>query len=542
MARWRSVDGGRPLRARRRDGSGRCSSCCSPAPNEVVSTDRLIDELWDGRAAARLRRTRSSTTCRSFGRRSAAGRAIETRPPGYLIRVGPDELDLLRFERLVARRSARIRRRRRRAACGEALGALARPAARRSRATSRSRRRRSARLEELRLAALERRIDADLALGRHAELVGELEALVAAAPAARAAARQLMLALYARRPAGRGARGLPDDARTARRRARDRAEPGAAGARAGDPAPGPGARARRQPRYDSGRSSWSPVARTGLDALLALAEPLPRKPTRELILARLLVDDADESAATDRAGRAAAGARRPRRRLPRGRVHAERPAAEAARARAEHDARPRPRRAAPELARRGPLDQDRLDLLERRARATSACSRAGEPARDGPVVTPFGGVEHDWAAIELAAWLALSLGTTLRLLGTEAVGRAPRREPAARARLAARPAAGRGSSPSRCSFRRARRRAVAARTTRACSWSGSPIAGVPRGSARPAPDSLRRPRCPCCLSAAACARAALRRARRQPASPGRWRRASRRCAASRRRARSGSRA
>lgn len=36
-------------------------------------------------------------------------------------------------------------------------------------------------------------------------------------------------------------------------------------------------------------------------------------------------------------------------------------------------------------------------------------------------MTPFGGVEHDWAAIELAAWLALSLGTTLRLLGTEAV-------------------------------------------------------------------------------------------------------------------------
>jgi hypothetical protein len=36
------------------------------------------------------------------------------------------------------------------------------------------------------------------------------------------------------------------------------------------------------------------------------------------------------------------------------------------------------------------------------------------------VVTPFGGVEHDWAAIEVAAWLAQSLGTTLRLLGAEA--------------------------------------------------------------------------------------------------------------------------
>jgi hypothetical protein len=38
----------------------------------------------------------------------------------------------------------------------------------------------------------------------------------------------------------------------------------------------------------------------------------------------------------------------------------------------------------------------------------------------GPVVTPFGGVEHDWSAIEIAAWLASALGTTLRLLGTEA--------------------------------------------------------------------------------------------------------------------------
>ena len=44
----------------------------------------------------------------------------------------------------------------------------------------------------------------------------------------------------------------------------------------------------------------------------------------------------------------------------------------------------------------------------------------GVTSSEGPVVTPFGGVEHDWSAIEVAAWLAGSLGTTLRLLGTEA--------------------------------------------------------------------------------------------------------------------------
>ena len=45
-----------------------------------------------------------------------------------------------------------------------------------------------------------------------------------------------------------------------------------------------------------------------------------------------------------------------------------------------------------------------------------------------PIVTPFGGAEHDWSAIELAAWLALSLGTTLRLLGTEADPASGRRD------------------------------------------------------------------------------------------------------------------
>jgi hypothetical protein len=44
------------------------------------------------------------------------------------------------------------------------------------------------------------------------------------------------------------------------------------------------------------------------------------------------------------------------------------------------------------------------------------------------VVTPFGGVEHDWAAIELAAWLAQTLATTLRLLGTEADAARGRRD------------------------------------------------------------------------------------------------------------------
>src|SRR4029450_13761044 len=55
-----------------------------------------------------------------------------------------------------------------------------------------------------------------------------------------------------------------------------------------------------------------------------------------------------------------------------------------------------------------------------RAPCDVALLAAGGSGVTGPVVTPFGGVEHDWSAIEVAARIAGSLGTTLRLLGTEA--------------------------------------------------------------------------------------------------------------------------
>src|ERR1700727_1118514 len=70
--------------------------------NEVVSADRLIDELWgdevpdSGRTALQVR---VSQLRKALG--DDAGR-IATRAPGYLLRVGRDELDLYRFERLVS--------------------------------------------------------------------------------------------------------------------------------------------------------------------------------------------------------------------------------------------------------------------------------------------------------------------------------------------------------------------------------------------------------------------------------------------------------
>jgi hypothetical protein len=65
------------------------------------------------------------------------------------------------------------------------------------------------------------------------------------------------------------------------------------------------------------------------------------------------------------------------------------------------------------------LDRDLVALLECAPCDVGLLSGAGEMVA-GPIVAPFGGAEHDWAAIEVAAWLAQAHGTTLRLLGTEA--------------------------------------------------------------------------------------------------------------------------
>ena len=119
---------------------------------------------------------------------------IATHAPGYRLRVDPGELDLARFESLVAaarsvgpeERSTRLR---------EAL-ALWRGDPLADLRDESFAQRELLRLAELRVAALEDRLDADLERGRHGELVGELEALVAAHPFRERLRGQLMLALY----------------------------------------------------------------------------------------------------------------------------------------------------------------------------------------------------------------------------------------------------------------------------------------------------------------------------------------------------------
>jgi YVTN family beta-propeller protein len=163
---------------------------------EVVSTDRLIDELWGERAPPTAAKTVQGYI--SQLRKVLGGDAIGTRGHGYVLEVDSDQVDACRFEALVADgRSAladgdgaTARQR-----LGEALG-LWRGEPLADFAYESFARGEIARLGQARLAAVEDRVEAQLALGEHASLVGELEALVSRYPLRERLQSQLMLALY----------------------------------------------------------------------------------------------------------------------------------------------------------------------------------------------------------------------------------------------------------------------------------------------------------------------------------------------------------
>jgi predicted ATPase len=147
----------------------------------VVSRERLIDELWGDAPPATARTTVQVYISRL--RKLLPSGALVTRGAGYALEVEPDAVDLALFERLRAEgrfhEALALWR-------GTPLAEFAEEFARVE----------GARLEELRLATLEERLDADLVRGRHAELVGELESLVAEHPHRERLRGQLMLALY----------------------------------------------------------------------------------------------------------------------------------------------------------------------------------------------------------------------------------------------------------------------------------------------------------------------------------------------------------
>ena len=163
--------------------------------NRTVAVDRLLDDLWGEhvpRTAVKMIHIHISKL-----RKLLPAGTLVTRPPGYAVTIPPEALDLVRFERLRERgrnalaggSAAEAADRLREALAlwrGPALAEFDGPFAAIE----------SGRLEELRLACVEDRIDADLALGGHTPLVGELDALVAHQPLRERLRGQLMLALY----------------------------------------------------------------------------------------------------------------------------------------------------------------------------------------------------------------------------------------------------------------------------------------------------------------------------------------------------------
>jgi DNA-binding SARP family transcriptional activator/DNA-binding beta-propeller fold protein YncE len=168
-------------------------------PNEVLSSDRLIDELWGAEApptAAKMLQNYVSGLRRAL-RTNGAGTVIETRGSGYRLRVESGERDLDRFEELLERARVTFGTDPQKAAelLREALGLWRGPPLSEF-AYEPFAQEEIARLEELRLEAIEERIEADLAVGRHAELVAELRRLVHKHPFRERLRAQLILALY----------------------------------------------------------------------------------------------------------------------------------------------------------------------------------------------------------------------------------------------------------------------------------------------------------------------------------------------------------
>jgi DNA-binding SARP family transcriptional activator len=173
-------------------------------PNQVAPVEALIQGLWGEQPPPTAARTLQSHVKRlrralEPGRvRGAASQVLVTREPGYLLRVAPGGLDAARFEELTGQAHRALAGGQVDAAASllrEALG-LWRGQAFEEFTDSDVVVAEADRLSELRLAALEDRLEADLRLGRHRELVAELERLVKEQPLRERLWAQLMLALY----------------------------------------------------------------------------------------------------------------------------------------------------------------------------------------------------------------------------------------------------------------------------------------------------------------------------------------------------------
>jgi DNA-binding SARP family transcriptional activator/class 3 adenylate cyclase len=392
--------------------------------NRVVSVDRLADELYAGAApVTALKQVQRQVS--DLRKLLGPAAAIETRPPGYTIRLAAEQLDLSAFERLTADGAEALAAgdaQRARELLRQALGLWHGPPL--ADLTYESFARTPIeRLEEIRLAALEQRIDAELALGRHRELVGELQELVTEHPLRERFHEQLMLALYR---SGRQAEALEAYRRARLALTEDFGL---------EPSPALQQLERRiltqHASLELERPSAPPVASSvdrdrallamaadekGLDAVLSVAGPLAVLPGRELIVARLVGDERELAGAVasldSRRGALPGTARTAT-------FTTNEPAADVVRLASAYDVELVLVNAPPDVD-ATPLPAGVAVLLERSPADIGLVGARAVDWTEGGVFVPFGGAEHDWAALELGAWLASAAGVPLRLVGGRA--------------------------------------------------------------------------------------------------------------------------
>ncbi|MFQ5425703.1 MAG: BTAD domain-containing putative transcriptional regulator [Gaiellales bacterium] len=412
----------------------------------VVSRDRLIDALWEGEppaTAASALRVHVAELRKAIEASAPARQMLLTVDPGYRLDLEGEQLDLARFERLLDTAGTALGEGDAGAATGllhEALELWRGPAL--ADFTYESFARQAiGRLEELRLVALERRFEAELALGRDAVLGPELGQLVGEHPLRERPRGQLMLALYR---SGRQADALATFQQARRRMADELGiEPGQAlqtleqqilnqdrsldaNAPAGAAAPTAGAPAAAAADVAPETPDRSVLlfgqAQDALDALIGLGTALAQKPPRELILVRAV--DAEEDlieATTALAGR-------------RGKITARGQAARTAafnsatpghdvvRLASEQDTDLLLRHADDSLLASGTIGGDVQLVLETASCDVGLVASGGDLDRERPVMVPLGGAEHEWAAVEVGAWAARALAVPLMLLGSSGDG------------------------------------------------------------------------------------------------------------------------
>ena len=364
----------------------------------VVPVDVVVDSLWGDRPPASANKLVQAYV--SQLRKAIGVDTIETRPPGYLVRVANGDLDLARFEALGEQAHETTDPARRAQLLDRALALWRGPpfAEFRDAPFARSAARR---LDELRLAALEQKLEAELELGRHKRAIAELSTLVDEEPLRERPRRLLMLALYR---SGRQGEALARYREGRRLLVEELGiEPSAALQELER------AMLRRDASLDDARGRQRPsrgcVVCVGA-RLSGLVAPLCAD-GRELVVVELAANPEDLAERT-------AVLERLRDDLQEGGV-------------AVRTATFTSRTPNADLARLA-VEQDAELLVSgcRQARAVDVpCDLAIAPRPElafepsGPVLVPFGGGRDEWAAVELGAWLARAHGLHLRLLGVE---------------------------------------------------------------------------------------------------------------------------